>query len=732
MDHVSILAHDILGRDFIPAEFLPGGKDEYYLRDSQLATKATWRHLRAFEIEELVKNANTCSNWDELLVTDLFDPSRIKNSEFFGLVRIGRLQNIVLQHHDLQVPAGITNSRIIACDICDDVAIHNVRYLAHYIIGERCILVNIDEMHTTNHAKFGNGIVKEGETEDVRVWLELVNEVGGRSVMPFDGMITADAYLWSKCRDDEGLQQKLGVFTQQRFDNRRGYYGTVDTQSVIKSCGIIKDVKIGSCCYIKGANKMKNLTINSSEAEPTQIGEGVELVNGIIGYGSHIFYGCKAVRFILGNNSNLKYGARLIHSFLGDNSTVSCCEILNVLIFPAHEQHHNNSFLTAAMVLGQSNVPAGATIGSNHNSRANDGEIVAGRGFWPALCTTIKHSCRFASFTLLSKSNYPAELDIALPFALISNDEAHGRLTVMPAYWWRHNMYALARNAWKFKSRDKRKTRIQNIEFDYLAPDTVEELFTGRALLEQWAAKSFLAHNNTSAHMSSDELAMLGAQLLTGAKEGLNGCEVVGERCENSRRPTVILKPAQGYQAYGQMINYYAVKNLMEYLESDPTLTFTEMSAALAGAREITWVNMGGQLMAKTDYNRLIADIKSGTIASWDDMHAAYAALWQEYPLTKQRHAYASLCALRQVKQLSREQWLESLNMTATIQEYVRDQVYLSRKKDFDSHFRTMTCDSPAEVAMVMGSADGNSFIKQVRAETDAFKKRVETLLKRG
>ena len=202
--------------------------------------------------------------------------------------------------------------------------------------------------------------------------------------LPFDGMITADAYLWAKYRDDTALQKALVIhYPEQAFDNRRGYYGTTGNQCVIKNSLILKDVKIGSNCYIKGANKLKNLTINSSAEEPTQIGEGVELVNGIIGYGCHIFYGCKAVKFILGNNSNLKYGARLINSFLGDNSTISCCEVLNNLIFPAHEQHHNNSFLIASVVMGQSNMAAGATIGSNHNSRANDNEIQAGRGFWP-------------------------------------------------------------------------------------------------------------------------------------------------------------------------------------------------------------------------------------------------------------------------------------------------------------------------------------------------------------
>ena len=139
----------------------------------------------------------------------------------------------------------------------------------------------------------------------------------------------------------------------------------------------------------------------------------MELVNGIVGYGCRVFYGVKAIRFVLGNNSALKYGARLIHSILGDNSTVSCCELLNNLIFPAHEQHHNTSFLIASLVRGQSNLAAGCTIGSNHNSRANDGEIDAGRGFWPGLSTSLKHSSRFASYVLLSKGDYPYELDIA-------------------------------------------------------------------------------------------------------------------------------------------------------------------------------------------------------------------------------------------------------------------------------------------------------------------------------
>ena len=223
--------------------------------------------------------------------------------------------------------------------------------------------------------------------------------------------------------------------TNAVFTKRRGTYGSIGDGSVLKSNGVIKDVALGESSYVKGANKLKNLTINSREDARTQIGEGVELVNGIIGFGCKIFYGCKAVRFVMCDNSSLKYGARLIHSVLGENSTVSCCEILNNLIFPAHEQHHNTSFLIASLVKGQSNMAAGATVGSNHNSRAPDGEIEAGRGFWPGLCTSVKHSSRFASFCLLAKGDYRYELDIPFPFCLVDNDYKQDRLVLIPAYW---------------------------------------------------------------------------------------------------------------------------------------------------------------------------------------------------------------------------------------------------------------------------------------------------------
>ena len=194
MEKVTILPPEKMINGWIDPIYLPEGKDRYYIRNRQARKpKGGWRHLTSDEIERLVKNDNTAFSWDTIWVTDEFEPRLVKNNRFYGTVRIGRVADNGLRFHDLRLPIGITNSAIHSCDIGDDCAIHNVYYLSHYIIGNRCMLFNVEEMCTTDHSKFGNGVVKDGEPESVRVKIEIMNETGCRAVYPFDGMITADA-----------------------------------------------------------------------------------------------------------------------------------------------------------------------------------------------------------------------------------------------------------------------------------------------------------------------------------------------------------------------------------------------------------------------------------------------------------------------------------------------------------------------------------------------------------
>lgn len=708
-DKIFILDEKNIGNDFIPKEFLPKGEDEYYLRNRQQKHgNGHWRQLKASEVEALVLNGNTAEDWDKILVHDRFNPARVRNCTFFGMVRIGDIRNATLKHHDLEVPVGLTNSQIISCDIGDNVAIHHVRYLSHFIIGDACVLTNIDEMNTTNHAKFGNGILKDGETESVLAWMDIMNETGARKVLPFDGMITADAYIWAKYREDRQLMDRLKTITLASVDPARGYYGEIGEQTVIKNSRILKDVKIGSLCYIKGANKLKNLTIHSSPESPTQIGEGVEAVNGIIGYGCRIFYGCKAVRFIMGNNSNLKYGGRLINSFLGSNSTISCCEVLNNLIFPSHEQHHNNSFLIAALVKGQSNVAAGATLGSNHNSRANDNEIVAGRGFWSGLCTSIKHPSTFASFTLIAKGSYPAELHIPLPFSLVNNQTSRDELEIMPAFWWLYNMYAFARNEWKFQTRDKRVYRMQHIEYDTLAPDTAEEIVNALEILES--------------RMKLDPANRKEFLLDTDNREAVFGKSMIlaGLEIERSNRPVILLKPFKGYQAYLQMLFYYGMcQVLVNFRKISPLKLYEAFSRA--HRRDKTWINLGGQLVRDKDVENLFMDIKNGALDTWKDIHRRHDCLFKNYPRQKIRHAMDILRDVFGITILSKADLVQWLTVYGKIHDLITARVYESRKKDYDNPFKKLNFNNAEEMEAVLGKLDDNAFILAVRKKNVAI-----------
>jgi len=712
MNHIRKEPLNTLGSNFIPSQYIPQGKDEFYLRYIQNPDNSRYRQLNAHEIEVLVRNRNTSDDWNHLLVSEAFNPELVKNCKFFGLVRIGKLESFFLEFNDLRMPVGLYNSIIINCDFGDNVVVDNVNYMAYYIIGNEVIITNVNEMSTTSHAKFGNGILTEGEEEDVRVWLEICNENGGRAVLPFDGMLAGDAWLWSRDRQNSDLQRRYREMTEKKFDNQRGYYGTIGDRTVIKNCSIIKDVKVGSDAYVKGANKLKNLTVNSTPEAISQIGEGCELVNGIIGQGCRIFYGVKAVRFILGSNSQLKYGARLINSFLGDNATISCCEVLNSLIFPAHEQHHNNSFLIAATIEGQANIAAGATIGSNHNSRGADGELVAGRGFWPALCTSLKHNSRFAPFTILTKADYPAELDIPFPFALVSNDVTNDQLVIMPAYWLMYNQFALERNAWKCENRDKRTEKTQFLESHYLAPDTINSIFEALKILELLAGKQFSSLNYPGKNFTDEDLRHFGINYLTGDTEKPSSLTLNEHQFENSNRLLKIIKPADAYKSYRDYISYYALDILVGHARTKPGITGEELIKLMntEGERQ-QFENIGGQLIPSIELQQLKERISSYEVISWQQAHEFYAAQGKAYNSHKLNHSVACLRELNHHKLFDTSSLKEMLNWYLGFRKYLLAEIRHSRQKDYENPFRQMLYADSKEMEAVLGKLDKTPFI---------------------
>jgi hypothetical protein len=152
------------------------------------------------------------------------------------------------------------------------------------------------------------------------------------------------------------------------------------------------------------------------------------------------------------------------------------------------------------------------------------------------------------------------------------------------------------------------------------------------------------------------------------------------------------------------------------------------MNDALGGTRRKNWVNLGGQLVPAEDVDALRESIRSGKLRCWREVHEQYDRWWDAYPLAKQRHALATLLTLLETDRLTTPLWTAALDEWLRIQEHVCDQVYRTRKKDYENPFRRATFRNAAEMAAVLGTAEDDRFVKQVAKETQEFRQFFESL----
>ena len=649
-------------------------------------TMKTYRPLTAEKIAVLERLGNVCDDWNCVKVADGFDAEKVRGCTFSGHVCIGTLPDGKREADGVHLPVGLVNSRINDCNIGDSCALYDVRYISGYTIGDECLLLNIASMCAS----------EDGGYFPERI--EVVNENGHRPVYPFPEMRCSDAWLMAAYPHDTVMIAHFKKYSEA-YRSR----AEIGKRSVIMNVQRISYFCCGSSCVISGVMELERLTVRSVETSPVRISGNVVLHGGIISPGCEISGGCIAKDFVLCENSRLGGGVRFFNSILGDNSTVNCCEVVSSLIFPVHEQHHNNSFLIAACVGGQSNIPAGATIGSNHNSRAADGEIHVGRGFWPCLCVSLKHSSQFASFCLIVKGSYPNELDIRLPFCLVSNNENADRLELLPAYLWLYNMYNFLRNERKFRSRDRRVIKEQNIEFSTLAPDTVQEIVVALAQLRSWVEKY-------------------------GGEENL---ELIGEGVEKGSRTVLVRHVSRAMEAYRQMIVHFAMTEVLTHLRSLP-----ESADRLEELRKVSkvtdstpWVNVGGQLMRKLDVEKLRALLREDENFDPGHLHRYYDRLWEHYRADKLHFAVWCLQQVCGVHELKLADWESLLGEEKVILGLMCSRAEQSRRKDFENPFRAAVCpEGEEEFASVYGSLADDTILRDIRAENTALSAEIEYL----
>ena len=272
----------------------------------------------------------------------------------------------------------------------------------------------------------------------------------------------------------------------------------------------------------------------------------------------------------------------------------------------------------------------------------------------------------------------------------------------MPAYWFMYNMYALERNAWKYRDRDKRTSKVQLIEYNYLAPDTVNEIFDGLAFLKKLEIK----------------------------EDG----SAISYGWENSSRDTQILKVSEAINIYTELVQYYCTSQLMIHLKKNKFSNFEDFKKSLTTKlMRSEWLNIGSQLIRKSAIKKLREAIKGGKIKSWDDVHGFYIEEGNKYEQDKLQHAYTSLLEILGItaRQFTPELFKNLMQKRVTTRTWMCSGIYEARAKDYSNPFRKMVYETNEEMNKVMGRLEDNSFIQDQIAELDYMKKETKAILKK-
>jgi hypothetical protein len=278
-------------------------------------------------------------------------------------------------------------------------------------------------------------------------------------------------------------------------------------------------------------------------------------------------------------------------------------------------------------------------------------------------------------------------------------------------------------------SRDRRFDKSQVIEYDYLAPDSVNEIFGALDLMYRFIA---MAHAKKSRrNMPENSLVRVGRRLVEEEPAATDQLEILAEGFENSERPVQLIKVREGCETFRDMIIYYGMSRLLWFIEEKKIGSWQKLRLALpTSARRDPWKNIGGQLMPAQHIRTLTGQVRSGKIKSWDEVHDFYARRGRLYAMDKFRHGWASLLEILQIRPagFTKKRFFQLLDQVVSIREKMVASIYESRQKDYQNEFRKMVYDTPAEMEKVLGKLDENTFIMEQRSDLDAFRERISAL----
>lgn len=562
-----------------------------------------YRSLTSEEIEVLKSNDCWAEDWTSINVSEDFKPNYMHRVMLYGEVNIGAFNKNVEVSQGFVKHSGINNATLRNVTIGDDCLVENVgNFINNYTIGDDCYISNISTMETTEGATFGEGNL-----------VSVLNEVGEGNVILFSDLNSQLAAFMVKHFSDKELKENIRQLIKTDIENKAPERGQIGSNVKIVNTKEITNCVINDLCEVNGASRLSDCTLLGSVHGNVYIGTGVIIENSIIAEGSSVINSVKIQDCFVGEACQLSNGFTASASVFFANSYMSNGEACAAFCGPFTASHHKSSLLIGGMF---SFYNAGsATNFSNHAYKMGPMHWgILERGSKTASGAYLLMPATLGSFSVCFGKLMHHPNTRNLPFAYLIADG--DKMFLIPGR--NITTVGLYRDIKKWPKRDLRaqENRKSIVNFDWLSPFSVGEILKGKKILESLRE---VTGDNVSQYLYHEYII-----------------------------PATSLH--KGIKYYDIALRIYMGAVLKRVLKRDPSITppTTEIGTS-------DWDDLSGLLLPVSEEERIISDLKDGTIETIQELISRFEEIDANYREYQWAWTYKMICDYYHISEITLE-----------------------------------------------------------------------------
>ncbi len=562
-----------------------------------------YRPLTSEEIEVLKSNDCWAEDWTSINVSEDFKPNYMHRVMLYGEVNIGAFNKNVEVSQGFVKHSGINNATLRNVTIGDDCLIENVgNFINNYTIGDDCYISNISTMETTEGATFGEGNL-----------VSVLNEVGEGNVILFSDLNSQLAAFMVKHFSDKELKENIRQLIKTDIENKAPERGQIGSNVKIVNTKEITNCVINDLCEVNGASRLSDCTLLGSVHGNVYIGTGVIIENSIIAEGSSVINSVKIQDCFVGEACQLSNGFTASASVFFANSYMSNGEACAAFCGPFTASHHKSSLLIGGMF---SFYNAGsATNFSNHAYKMGPMHWgILERGSKTASGAYLLMPATLGSFSVCFGKLMHHPNTRNLPFAYLIADG--DKMFLIPGR--NITTVGLYRDIKKWPKRDLRalENRKSIVNFDWLSPFSVGEILKGKKILESLRE---VTGDNVSQYLYHEYII-----------------------------PATSLH--KGIKYYDIALRIYMGAVLKRVLKRDPAITPPSTQTGVGD-----WDDLSGLLLPVSEEDRIIADLKDGTIETIQELIRRFEEIDANYREYQWAWTYKIICDYYHISEITLE-----------------------------------------------------------------------------